>query len=113
MHEFSLAVNIVDIAEKHAREQGEKKIETLELEVGSLSGVVIEALETALDEAVKNTLLANAKIILHEIQACASCKECGDKFDLHDFFEICPRCQSMDYKILQGKELQVKSIKIK
>ena len=49
MHEFSIALNIVDIASKTATDASATKINEVEIEVGILSGVIIEALEFALE----------------------------------------------------------------
>ena len=49
MHELSIAVNIVEIAEENARKEDAKLISEIELEIGSQSGVVLEALELALE----------------------------------------------------------------
>lgn len=112
MHEFSLARNIVDIATEQVQSHGANKVESIEIEVGTLSGVVMDALEFAMEEAVKNSVLAGAKIHYQEIQARASCSNCDKVFELDDFFSICPHCQAPDYKITHGKELKVKSLRL-
>jgi hydrogenase nickel incorporation protein HypA/HybF len=112
MHEFSIALNIVDIASKTARDEGAAKINKVEIEVGILSGVVIEALEFALESATKNTLLENAKIIIKEIKARAECNKCHAQFEPEDFIAECPVCSSFDFKIINGRELRVKSINV-
>jgi hydrogenase nickel incorporation protein HypA/HybF len=63
MHELSIAMSIVEIAEDNAAMAGVKSVSEIQIEVGNLSGVVDEALEFALEEAVKNTILRNAKRI--------------------------------------------------
>ena len=60
MHELSLAVNIVEIAEENAQSAGVQKFDEIVLEIGTLSGVVIEALEMAMDSAFKNSVLEHA-----------------------------------------------------
>ena len=44
MHEFSIALNIVDIASRTAKKAKAKKINEVEIEVGIISGVIVEAL---------------------------------------------------------------------
>jgi hydrogenase nickel incorporation protein HypA/HybF len=112
MHEFSIALNIVDIAAKTATDAGAAKINEVEIEVGSLSGVVIEALEFALESAVKNTALEDAKIIITRINARAKCNYCNTEFEPEDLISECPGCNSFDFKIINGRELRVKSINV-
>ncbi len=112
MHEFSIALNIVDIATRTARNEGAAKINEVEIEVGILSGVVIEALEFALESATKNTLLENAKIIITRIKARAKCSKCHAEFEPKELIAECPVCSSFDFKIINGRELRVKSINV-
>ena len=112
MHEFSIALNIVDIASQTARNEGAAKINEVEIEVGILSGVVIEALEFALESATKNTILENAKIKINKIRASAKCNKCHTEFEPGDLISECPVCSSFDFKIINGRELRVKSINV-
>ncbi len=47
MHEFSLAMNVVELAEKEAKNHGVSKILEIEIEVGDLSGVEPETFQSA------------------------------------------------------------------
>ena len=47
MHEFSIAMNIVDIATDYARKENVSVVKEIEIEVGELAGVVMDALEKA------------------------------------------------------------------
>lgn len=112
MHEFSIALNIVDIATKTAKDANAEKINEVEVEVGILSGVIVEALEFALESAVKDTLLENAKITISKIEALARCDVCNKEFNPDNYIAQCPECSSFRYSILQGRELRVKSINV-
>ena len=57
MHEFTIALNIIDIAKEYAIKAGTEKVIEIEIEVGDVSGVVFEALEFALENATLHTLL--------------------------------------------------------
>lgn len=112
MHEFSIALNIVDIASRTAKKANAKKINEVEIEVGILSGVIVEALEFALESAVKDTPLKDAKITIIKIKASAKCDECNTEFNPENYIENCPACSSFKYSILHGRELRVKSINV-
>ncbi len=112
MHEFSIAINIIDIASKTAENANAEKINEVEIEVGMLSGVIIEALEFALESAVKNTLLENAKIVIEKVRARAECNNCKAEFEPDNLITQCPVCDSLDFKIIRGRELRVKSINV-
>jgi hydrogenase nickel incorporation protein HypA/HybF len=110
MHEFSIAMNIVDIAAEYAEKEKAEVIREIEIEVGELSGVVIEALEFALESAVKDTILTHAKIVTKVIRGRARCINCHHEYPTDDLFKRCPRCKSCAPDIIKGKELRVKSM---
>jgi hydrogenase nickel incorporation protein HypA/HybF len=112
MHELSIALNIVDIASRETEKAGATKVEQLELEVGSLSGVVIEALEFALKEAVRNSVLESSEIIISEVEARCRCNQCGLEYKVEALYDICPDCHSADRTILQGQEMLVKTMQV-
>lgn len=112
MHELSVAQNIIEIVTEHARKHNATSVSEVELTIGTISGVIPETLEFAMDVCVKNTLLEGAKIKMEIIKAKSRCLSCQQEFDMEDIYMICPHCGSMRYEIIQGKELKVKSIKI-
>jgi len=110
MHELSIALNIVEIAEENVAQSNLHSITEIKLVVGKLSGVVYEALEFAMDEAVKNTILEDAKITITRISGKAKCDSCAHEFDVEDIYTPCPKCQSFMNEIIQGNELRVESL---
>ena len=76
MHEFSIAVNIVDIVTETAEAQGAKQVNEIELEIGELSGVILEAMETAMESATQGTWLESSKIIIHTTKGRGQCRQC-------------------------------------
>ena len=110
MHEFSIAMSIIEIAEAEAKKVNATKINELVLDVGTMAGIEFFALDTALEMAVKNTLLEKAKLSINKIQATAKCTECKTEFDIDQVYEECPQCKSLYHEILSGKELQIKSL---
>lgn len=110
MHELAIAMNIVEIAEEKAKESGVEKVLEIELEIGTLSGVVLEALEFAMAEAVKESVLEGAGLRIETTQGRGKCNECGKEFIIEDLYTNCPDCQSFDIEIIAGQELRVKAI---
>ncbi|MBP6978969.1 MAG: hydrogenase maturation nickel metallochaperone HypA [Bacteroidales bacterium] len=112
MHELSIAMNIIEIATEEVEKAGGGRILSIELEVGMLSGVVVEALEFAMEVSVKKTVLENARINIHTIEAQAVCNQCQYLFEVEDLFTDCPRCHSYDSRLIRGNELRLKSLLI-
>lgn len=102
-------MNIIEIAAEERKKAGGGNIRSVELEVGTLSGVVIDALEFALEVSVKGTALEDARIDIYQIDALASCNQCGQVFNVEDLFTNCPHCHSFDTQLIRGDELRFRS----
>ena len=110
MHEFSIALNIIEIAEAEASKAKAIAISELILDIGTMSGIEFYALDTALEMAVKDTILEKAAITVNKIQARAKCTECNTEFDIDNIYDPCPACNSLYHELLSGKEMQIKSL---
>jgi len=110
MHELSIVMSIIDIAEKQARKANAQVIEEIELEIGLLSGIEMNALDFAWSQAVKHTILANAKRTINTIKGLGYCMDCNAEFEVNNYYDACPVCKQHFINILKGKELRVKSL---
>jgi hydrogenase nickel incorporation protein HypA/HybF len=112
MHELSIIMNVLRIAEENAKNLDAKIVHEIEMDIGILSGIDFEALEFAMQHTQKNELLASARLVINKIPAKARCKSCNYEFDIDDFYTACPLCNKFIHDIFRGKELKVKAIKI-
>lgn len=112
MHELSIAKNIIEIATEQAKINNLTEVNEIEIEVGTLSGVEIEALEFVLEVVTKETILENSRTILTKIPGLARCLICSKEFATDSFFAQCPECKGFNFQIIQGQELRVKSLNV-
>ncbi len=112
MHELSIAMGIVKIAESETHKAGASKVECIELEIGKLAGIEFESLNFVWPLAVKNTVLEQAEKRIEVIQGQARCMDCDTLFELEKFYDSCPVCRSNLKAILKGKELRVKALEV-
>ncbi len=112
MHEFSIAMSIIDAVEIEAKKAEALTVSAITLDVGTMAGIEYYALDTALEMAVKGTLLENAGITVNKIQAKARCKDCNFCFEIREVTDLCPSCSSMFHIVTGGKELKIRSIVI-
>jgi len=110
MHELSIAQSIVELAEEVALKEKAESIQGIEIEVGALSGVVLEALEFALEMTKKNTKLKKAKIKYIPIDGKAVCNTCHVHFETNTLLAFCPNCGQANFEISDGKQLRIKSL---
>ena len=110
MHELSIAYSIVEIVNNEAQKVNSTKVSEIELEVGSLSGIEVEALEFAMEVSIKNTIMENANVKINLKEAKALCKKCNFSFPVTSLFDSCPQCGGFENEVYQGQEMLVKSL---
>lgn len=112
MHEFSIALGIVKIAEDEVAKAKAKKVDLIELEIGTLAGIELDSLEFVWSSAVKDSVLEFAEKKIHVINGKVKCIDCDIIFDINNIYDPCPNCGSFLKGILEGKELKVKALEV-
>ena len=110
MHELSIALSIVELAEEEARKADASSISKVEVEIGTMSGIESDALLFVWDSVIQDTMAQQASLVIHSIEGEAHCLECGKDFPAEHFFVQCPHCSSYRYQIIKGKELRISSL---
>ncbi len=114
MHEFSLVMSLLDLAENAARADGARRITLVHLEIGALAGVVPEALEFAFEGARVGTMAEDARLEVTYLPAIAYCATCQSEFELDNRFGIavCPVCDAPSADLRQGRELRLTHLEV-
>jgi hydrogenase nickel insertion protein HypA len=101
-----LVSQIVDIAETNRLPH----VDEVELETGVLRLVVPEIMQTAFEEATRDTIASGATLVLTQKKARVQCRSCGLTFEpqVDDF--TCPACRIADAKVLEGDQIILKSV---
>lgn len=110
MHELSIAISIVDMAIDQAKLASANRVSEVELDIGVLSGIEYEALEFALEMAVKETILEETRFRINRVEPVAECPDCGHLYIPEGMFSHCPQCKKPGIKLIRGTELQIKSL---
>lgn len=112
MHELSIALSILDLAEEEAERQ-RGRIAAIHLKLGRFSGVVKEALVSAYEMAREGTSLAKAELIVEEIPLVIRCAACDAEKVLDSAWSLgCPTCGAPSAEIVRGRELEVSALEI-
>lgn len=110
MHELSIVMSIIDIASKQAAQENANLIEEIEIDIGCLSTVEMNAFDFAWNQAVKETALEKTIKKINRIKGKASCMDCGAEFGIENMYDGCPACGEHFLNVIEGKELRVKSL---
>lgn len=122
MHEFSLAMGIVEAVTNSTKGRRVERVREIEVELGELTFVTPKQLRFAFEMASQDTLAQGAKLKIKVKQGKVRCLECGyegkasfrghDEVDHHhDFPLYCPKCSGISIEILEGEGTEIKSIR--
>ncbi|EME52255.1 hydrogenase maturation nickel metallochaperone HypA [Amycolatopsis decaplanina] len=110
MHELSITQAAVEtIIER----MGATPIRRVTLEIGVLSGVVVDSVRFCFEVVVAGTPLRDAVLDVVEPPGRAGCRACALEFVVEDpRILLCPGCGDADVRILAGRELRIKSVEV-
>jgi hydrogenase nickel incorporation protein HypA/HybF len=112
VHELSIAMGIVDIAQEEAARRA-VQVEAVHLRLGALSGVVKDALLTCYEMACMDTPLQGSRLEIEEVPVAIYCLNCQGERTPDSFrWFCCPDCGSPAGEIVRGKELEVVSLEV-
>lgn len=112
MHEMALAESVLDLVEFRARREGCRRITTVRLEIGKLSGVEPEAMRFCFDAAASGTLAEGAALDIIERDGSAWCFDCERHTPLAARGAPCPVCGGYRLRLDEGSAMRVSELEI-
>lgn len=112
MHEMSILINMVKVAEKYAAENNAVRIAGITLQIGEMSSVVPEYVEYLFPDVTEHTMLRDARLTIEKIPATVRCKGCGRVYHWRMEKYQCPDCGSKECRFEGGREFLIKEIEI-
>ena len=111
MHELGVVFHIIDDVTKVGEENNLTEIQSVTLQLGTVSTVIPDYLKDCWKWAVKKTeLLKSAELIIEPIEAITFCEDCQSTYDTIKHGKKCPNCGSEHTYLLQGTEFMIKEI---
>lgn len=107
MHEMSIAVSLLTMAEEEARAKGCSHIIAVTVHYGQISGIMPSALQMAFSALIADGPHHGARLELIEIPLRLRCPFCGTVFDAEEaILAPCPQCgEEFGHEVIQGREL--------
>ncbi|MEE9466298.1 MAG: hydrogenase maturation nickel metallochaperone HypA [Candidatus Neomarinimicrobiota bacterium] len=112
MHEMSLALEILRIVEKTARMNHAPIVKDIFIEVGTLAGVMVHALEFCLEVAKKDTPAGGAVIHIEQVPGKGKCPVCDQEYPMATLIEPCPVCDTSYLAMTAGDDLRLREIEV-
>ena len=112
MHELSIAISLVEIAEEEAQRLG-ARVSAVHLRLGALSGVVKEALESSYEMACAATALQGSRLVIEEVPVVVYCPRCDEQRPLESVqLFCCSVCGTPTPDVRQGKEMDLVALEV-
>lgn len=121
MHEYLTTKQIVESVLNEVEKYKAKKVSEVQLVIGKLTVLGVDQIRFYYELLTKETIMENSELIIEEEEALVECENCGyrgninvEKEDVYHFLIptlTCPKC-GKTVKIVKGKEVLVKSVKI-
>lgn len=83
MHELSIAQSIMDTVLLEAEKNNAHKVKEINIDIGELMQLDIQALKDALNALAKGSKLDGVQVFTHTKEAAFSCRRCGATWNLN------------------------------
>ncbi len=111
LHELGIVYHIIRDVENVARVNGVRRVSSVTLLLGEVSGVVPDLLLDAWRWAAdKKPITEGSELIVEPVEAVTHCEACGRDYGTVEHGKTCPHCGSGETYLLQGQEVMIKQI---
>ncbi len=130
MHEISIVLGMIDELMRIANENNARKVLSVNLKIGKMSGIVTDSLMFAFDAVkLEHPILSSAAIKIKEIPLVYKCGNCKKSFSPRQTclpagrsagadrpddicFPSCPDCESYKLQIVSGEEMDIENLEV-
>jgi len=113
MHELSIAISMIEMAEQEAANRGNARVTALHLKLGPLSGVVKDALLFSYNIASKGTTLEGSSLVIEDLPIVIYCTECQQEHPIETVQRLCcPVCGTLTPCVVRGRELEISALEL-
>lgn len=108
MHEMSITQSVIQAIWDR---MGDAQVRRVCLEIGTLSGVVVDSVRFCFEVVTAGTTLEGASLEIIQPTGKARCRDCGAEFELNDLLMLC-ECGSANRELLAGEELKIREVEV-
>jgi hydrogenase nickel incorporation protein HypA/HybF len=105
-------MSLVEMVAEKAQTLGAVRVEAVHVRLGTLSGVVKDALLFAFDSAAKGTTIEGARLEIVEVPLTVRCPTCAEERELPTLQLRCPVCARPTPEVVHGRELELAFLEV-
>jgi hydrogenase nickel incorporation protein HypA/HybF len=110
---MSIVQALMEQVEAEIENSGQRgRVKGLDLAIGRLSGVHVDAIRFAFELLSPGTIVDGAELRIAEPHAFVTCRDCKARQQMDELLMSCPDCGSDDIAIEGGRELLLQSIEL-
>jgi hydrogenase nickel incorporation protein HypA/HybF len=112
MHELSVCQALIEQVERVARDNHARRVVSITVAVGPLSGVEPGLLERAYPLAAQGTLVEEARLVVEATPLRIRCRACSAEAEAAPNRLVCASCGDWQVDVLSGEDLLLKRVEI-
>jgi len=112
MHELAICQALIEQVERVARDNGARRIVSIVISVGPLSGVEAKLLEHAYPLAAAGTVAESAELIVETVPVRVRCRTCRAETDALPNRLLCGACNDWQVDVTSGEEMLLRRVEI-
>ncbi|MCI0505632.1 MAG: hydrogenase maturation nickel metallochaperone HypA [Gammaproteobacteria bacterium] len=112
MHELAVCQSIIEQVSRIAAEYQAQFVEKIHLQIGPLSGVEPELLESAFPIACANTAAAKAILVINKLPIRVRCDTCRSESEASASRLVCGVCGDWQTTLLSGGEMLLERVEL-
>ena len=111
MHEMGIVLHLAKTLEQTAKEQHLKKIGSVTLQVGEVSGIMTGLFVDCWNYfKVRHPILSESELLLETLPAVTFCDSCQRTYETVKYGRECPYCHSYETWLQCGNECIIQQI---
>ena len=112
MHELSIASQVIETVITTVDQKQLGHVKAVVLKIGLLTDVVPDSLAFGFDALKSETILKDTELIINTITIKGKCGSCESNFEVKEYNFCCPKCESFEVTITEGKELDIEYLEV-
>lgn len=112
MHELSVCQNIIDQVSRIAAEHQSSVVEKIYLQIGPLSGVEPDLLQSAFPIARAESVASHAELVIKLAPVRVHCASCDTDSDAKSNRLVCGNCGNWQTRLLSGDEMILERVEL-
>ena len=112
MHELSVCQALIDQVERVARDNGARRVMSIVVSVGPLSGIEAQLLEHAYPLAAAGTMAENAELVVETVPVKVRCRTCHAETEAAPNRLVCGSCRDWQVEVIAGEDMMLLRVEV-